>query len=496
MKIRRRLTWMLVALATTSIMVVISFSILYIRDFLRQEGRREMKRQGQVIAEALRRDSAGTSDSPPPRWEEQLDVLSAVSGLDLLVADLAGGGRWGSSNSLAVSDAWRDYLQREGPSGTFLPDSLCRGGALHVFALRMSWAEADPRGAPAQAPARWLLLAQPDGQMLSALTDIRWILYNAMFITAGLVALLIALFSRQLARPILRVRDIAQKLAHRQWEAVQEVHRRDEIGSIARSLNQMAQELQAENQRLQTSYARQRQFYADITHELSNPLHTMMGALEMLEMPELPEGHRKRLAHTAHRQGQRLSKMFADLKSHQQYEEAPDFVRARPTDLGAIARAVGLAYGAMARAQGIGLEVKEDARWVRADPERIQAALENLVSNGLKYTPEGGSVRLRYFLEGTRVRVEVVDTGIGIPEEHQPKIFDRFYRTEKARSRDQGGTGLGLSVVKIILQAHGQDIHLKSRPGKGSTFYFYLPPASPSETKTEKSKSTGSETPD
>ena len=105
----------------------------------------------------------------------------------------------------------------------------------------------------------------------------------------------------------------------------------------------------------------------------------------------------------------------------------------------------------------------------------------NLISNGIKYTPEGGALELAILHEGDMARVDVSDTGIGIPVEAQPFIFDRFYRVDKARNRMDGGSGLGLSIVKSIAVTHGGRISVESTPGKGSTFTVLLPLAGPSE---------------
>jgi len=105
------------------------------------------------------------------------------------------------------------------------------------------------------------------------------------------------------------------------------------------------------------------------------------------------------------------------------------------------------------------------------DPGKIEQVMDNLISNALKYTSEG-SVDVTYKTEGSGVRVSIEDTGIGISDEHLDRLFDRFYRTDKARSRDKGGTGLGLAVVKSIIKGHGSDIHVESEVGKGTRFWF------------------------
>jgi signal transduction histidine kinase len=117
----------------------------------------------------------------------------------------------------------------------------------------------------------------------------------------------------------------------------------------------------------------------------------------------------------------------------------------------------------------------EDQAQVMGDPDRLKQLFLNLVDNAIKYTPAGGNVMLSLRREGDWVSVEVADTGIGIPPEHLDRIFDRFYRVDKARSREEGGTGLGLAIVKWIVDAHGGRVDVKSEVGKGSTFCVCLP---------------------
>src|SRR5690625_813291 len=127
-----------------------------------------------------------------------------------------------------------------------------------------------------------------------------------------------------------------------------------------------------------------------------------------------------------------------------------------------------------AKGKGIYLKTSSEPLTVYADPDKIEQVIENLVTNAIKFTTQGG-VTLTAERQNGLVIVSVKDTGIGITEEHLERLFDRFYLTDKARSRDKGGTGLGLAVVKSILTAHGSDIHVESKPGEGTHFWFELP---------------------
>jgi signal transduction histidine kinase len=122
--------------------------------------------------------------------------------------------------------------------------------------------------------------------------------------------------------------------------------------------------------------------------------------------------------------------------------------------------------------------VEEEVRIV-GDELRLRQMFLNLIANGVKYTPEGGTLEIAISREGEKARVDVTDSGIGIPFESQPHIFDRFYRVDKARNRMDGGSGLGLSIVKSIAVAHGGHIRVESTPGRGSTFTVWLPVGGP-----------------
>jgi len=129
-----------------------------------------------------------------------------------------------------------------------------------------------------------------------------------------------------------------------------------------------------------------------------------------------------------------------------------------------------------AKEKQIILQASHNSQKVIGDPDKIEQVIENLVNNAIKFTNKG-SIEINVTDQENEIQIEVKDSGIGISTGHLDKLFDRFYRTDKARSRDKGGTGLGLAVVKSILDAHGSEIFVESEPGKGSRFWFTLPKA-------------------
>ncbi len=177
---------------------------------------------------------------------------------------------------------------------------------------------------------------------------------------------------------------------------------------------------------------------------------------------------------TAKKQTERISHLFKDLKILQRYDSDEYFVERQKFDLADAARHIKDWYSDKADKKGLELNIDQHSCDVIGDPGKIEQVLDNLISNALKYTNEG-SVDLTYTSKDSKVTVIIEDTGIGISDEHLDRLFDRFYRTDKARSRDKGGTGLGLAVVKSIVKGHGSEIHVESEVGQGTRFWFTLP---------------------
>ena len=281
------------------------------------------------------------------------------------------------------------------------------------------------------------------------------------------------LFSRSISKPITELKTAAKDIAGGNVDRTLQLDRKDEFGALAKSLNQMAERLRSDNETLKNMYDRQRQFFADITHEIRNPLHTISGSLEMLQLKNLPKEQQQRYLETASRQAERINRLFKDLMTLQRYDSDSYFIEKKPFDLQLTLEDVEQMFKSQAAEKGLDLVIEKKSVVVFADPNKIEQVLENLISNAIKYTNDG-HIEVSLEETETELTIKVKDTGIGISEDHLSRLFDRFYRTDKARSRDKGGTGLGLSVVKSILNAHGSSIHIDSTPGKGSVFWFSI----------------------
>ncbi|HZS33480.1 MAG TPA: ATP-binding protein [Methylomirabilota bacterium] len=221
------------------------------------------------------------------------------------------------------------------------------------------------------------------------------------------------------------------------------------------------------------------EFVANVSHELRTPLTAIRGYLETLLEERLEEpAHARRFLAIAHTHAVRLGRLVDDLLQLSDVESG----RAVPVPTRvALREATALVTATFEREvarRGLQLENRVPADLaVRADPDRVSQILVNLVDNAVKYTPAGGRIAIRAERRDRWVETAVSDTGIGIPPRDLPRISERFYRVDKARSRELGGTGLGLAIVKHLVHAHGGELAIESEPGSGTTVRFTLPAA-------------------
>lgn len=220
-----------------------------------------------------------------------------------------------------------------------------------------------------------------------------------------------------------------------------------------------------------------RDFVANVSHELRTPLAAIKGYSEtLLDGGVDDEETSREFLRVIDRNATRMSRLIDDLLTLSRLESQQMAIVPTPVDLSELLSSTEKSFRKHAKDKGVALSAKvpEDLPTVSGDRDRLEQVVVNLLDNAIKYTPEGGSVILRATSENGAIKVEVIDTGIGIPEADMPRIFERFYRVDKARSRDLGGTGLGLAIVKHIMQGHNGTLNVESSPGVGSTFSFTL----------------------
>jgi two-component system phosphate regulon sensor histidine kinase PhoR len=220
-----------------------------------------------------------------------------------------------------------------------------------------------------------------------------------------------------------------------------------------------------------------KEFVANVSHELRTPLTIIRGFVETLEDGALADTER---AHEflglISKHSRQLANLVENLLDLSRLESPQALRRQIRFDLGAVVHRVVDLQSPTARKKSQSLRLEAGLLPpILGDPEYLERAVSNLVDNAVKYTPEGGTIRVLTRADNGHVVVEVTDNGIGIPEADLSRVFERFYRVDKSRSRDMGGTGLGLAIVKHVVQSHGGTIEASSRLGKGTTFRMTLP---------------------
>jgi two-component system phosphate regulon sensor histidine kinase PhoR len=221
-----------------------------------------------------------------------------------------------------------------------------------------------------------------------------------------------------------------------------------------------------------------RDFVANVSHELKTPLTVVRGIVEtLLGDASMEERTRERFLEKVRLQAERLSSIVSDLLSLARIESGGGATEMRTLDLRELVRESARALTPSAESRGVRLEeeLADGTVPVEGNWSSLRLALDNLLDNAVKYTRAGGRVTLRLAVDGDTALVDVADTGIGIASEHGDRVFERFYRVDKARSRELGGTGLGLSIVRNVMTAHGGQVEYESAPGEGSTFRIRLP---------------------
>jgi two-component system phosphate regulon sensor histidine kinase PhoR len=251
----------------------------------------------------------------------------------------------------------------------------------------------------------------------------------------------------------------------------------DPINDVEQEVKEWAHEKKNEIENLKKQEQFRREFLSNISHEFKTPLFAIQGYIEAIQDGETDEATTEKFLSKAARNVERLSFLIKDLDAISKLESGEIPVNYTKFDLASLINEVTESLEVKAREYKISLVFKEKydtPTFVWADREKIRQVLVNLVDNSFKYGKENGSTSFKTFSLHERVLVEVTDDGSGIEEKYLPRLFERFYRTDKSRSRKEGGSGLGLAIVKHILEAHEQTINVRSTEGIGSTFAFTL----------------------
>jgi heavy metal sensor kinase len=311
------------------------------------------------------------------------------------------------------------------------------------------------------------------GRLTTEITDVlHTFMYIIIFAMIGVIVLagLGGLFlADRVLRPVERITKTAQKIEGSDLSQRIDVKTDDELGRLAVTLNEMIG-------RLEESFSRQRQFTADASHELRTPLAIMQAEATLaLSKERAPDDYRKALE-TISQESDHMSSVIGKLLFLARSDAGKEQLNFEDVDLKELI--IGLAANIEAFAQDKGIkftvDTKDDVN-VSGDKVKLRQLFTNILENAVRYTPADGKISISLLEKESNAVVSISDTGIGIPPEHLPHIFERFYRVDKARARADGGVGLGLAIAKIIAESHKGKIQVESEVGKGTTFIVSIP---------------------
>jgi two-component system sensor histidine kinase BaeS len=293
----------------------------------------------------------------------------------------------------------------------------------------------------------------------------------SMHLVAGVlsaaVAVIIGLYlAVTLSRPLRSIRAGAEAMSAGDLDTRMPETGDDEMRSVAEALNRLAETLQQEE-------VLRKESVQDLAHELRTPVMGVLARVEAAQDGVLDDEAANLAA--MHDEALRLARLLDDLSALAEAERPGLLLETGPVDLAAVAEGQAAAFAEAFSAKGIELTSSLSAAVVDGDRRRLEQIIVNLLSNALRYTDAGGTVTLTVGPAAGRAVLEVRDTGIGIAPEDVPRVFTRFWRGEKSRSRATGGAGIGLSIVKELVQAHDGEVTVESAPGAGSVFRVSLP---------------------
>jgi len=287
-------------------------------------------------------------------------------------------------------------------------------------------------------------------------------------IITGLFSVVLGLFTaKRISGPISRVIKTSEQISEGNYhERIEEKSNTKEIVELAESINMLAEKLGRHE-------SLRKRLTADVAHELRTPIANLQGHLEaMIDGIWIADLERLK---SCHEETIRLTKIVSDLESLARYENEGMKLNLEQTNISDCVVKVLKSFEKEFRNKRIELRTSISEQYLNADKDKLTQVFINIISNAIKYTPPGGTVEVTVTGNDSYVRIDIKDNGIGISAEDLPLVFERFYRVDKSRSRETGGTGIGLAIVKSLVEAHGGAVNVISQLGLGSNFTFKFP---------------------
>ena len=455
---------------TLGFAVVLALTLVSVSLYVRWAAEREIhayEREFYTVRDGRLRlivDQVLTRAYAPEELEAALEHAGALYGIRIAVIDRDGRVLGETSEapdyaSLGEEPPDRDGSREFGRAG--------RGDRRHGSGLIPIMDHGRRIGMVAFTPTGTTAPAGQEPQLASLVDDINDFLLWSGLLAGGAGVLLAVGFSRRTLAPLRNLRAVAERLGTGDFSQRVAVSGQTETAELGRTFNAMAEELQrAEEKR--------RRLVADVAHELRSPLANIQGYIEGIRDGLIPAD--ADTIETLHQQVLHLAHLTEDLRLSALAESGELRLDPQPASLPGLLQSALDAVRTRAETKRIALSLETaELPPVPMDIARIGQVVANLLENAIQHTPEGGSIRIEAERAGTSARVTVADTGAGIPADELDLVFERLHRVDPSRSRTTGGAGLGLTLAKQLVEAHGGSIYVDSTVGRGSRFTFELP---------------------
>jgi heavy metal sensor kinase len=374
-----------------------------------------------------------------------------------------------------------DQLVEVSPRGTSIPLSqdfisqafagtsslstieTAQGERLRVLAIPVNI------GPPPSTQLGVLVIARSTRQIDRALARLALTLLIAIPLTLAVAAGAGMFLANRALKPVDKIAQTARQIGESDLSRRIDVNTKDELGRLAATLNEMIG-------RLEKAFRRQKQFTSDASHELRTPLAVIEAESTLALQKERPASDYRQSLEIISQEARQMSSLVDQLLTLARVDAGKEQWNFMEVNLGKLISNLSTDVDVLCQEKGLSLQLGQmQDLMVKGDEARLRELFMNLLHNAITYTPSPGTISVSLHREGAMVVVAITDTGIGIPAEDIPFIFERFYRVDKSRSHAEGGTGLGLAICRHIAEAHGGKIEVQSQVGTGSTFRVWLP---------------------
>ena len=322
----------------------------------------------------------------------------------------------------------------------------------------------------------YVIIHKPESYITDSANSLSGIAYKTLALIFAAAFIVLALFTYVVYIPIRKITHAANEYSTGNFDAKINVHSNDEIGYLAASLNYMANELN-------TLEDDQRKFVSNISHDFRSPLTSIKGYVEAMLDGTIPVEMQEKYLNIILFETERLNKLTRSMLELNKFGSHGVMLDITRFDINQTIKTTVMTFEGVCSKKHIrfNLILSGEKLYVSADYSKIQQVLYNLIDNAVKFSHQDSMITIETTEKNEKVFVSIKDTGIGIPNDSQKKIWERFYKTDLSRGKDKRGTGLGLSIVKEIIQAHGENINCVSTEGVGTEFIFTLPVAKEKE---------------